>query len=90
MLFNKPLAEIEENDLQELIDTAVRESKDLDYKESLSVELPSEKKEFLSDVSSFANAIGGYLIYGVKENKEDSGLPVELCGRCIDGRAFRR
>ncbi|HYT46203.1 MAG TPA: ATP-binding protein, partial [Methylomirabilota bacterium] len=84
MLFNKPLAEIEENDLQELIDTAVRESKDLDYKESLSVELPSEKKEFLSDVSSFANAIGGYLIYGVKENKEDSGLPVELCGLQLD------
>ncbi len=37
----------------------------------------SEKKEFLSDVSSFANAAGGDLMYGFKEK---SGIPVKLSG----------
>lgn len=36
-----------------------------------------DKKEFLADVSSFANAAGGYLIYGMREN---SGIASELCG----------
>jgi Putative DNA-binding domain len=35
------------------------------------------KKEFLADVSSFANAAGGHLVIGMKEQ---AGLPVELCG----------
>ncbi len=37
----------------------------------------SDKKEFLYDVSSFANASGGHLIYGIKEN---AGVPIEICG----------
>jgi predicted HTH transcriptional regulator len=84
MLFNKTVDSIEEADLQELVDTQVRESKELDYKEHLSVEQPSEKKEFLNDISSFANASGGYLIYGIKESKEDAGSPVELSGLQLD------
>jgi hypothetical protein len=84
MLFNKTVDSIEEADLQELVDTQVRESKELDYKEQLSVEQPSEKKEFLNDVSSFANASGGYLIYGIKESKEDAGSPVEMSGLQLD------
>ena len=80
MIFNKSIESIEEKDLQELIDLQVRESKELDYKESLSVGMESEKKEFLSDVSSFANANGGFVIYGVRESREDAGLPIELCG----------
>ena len=35
------------------------------------------KKEFLADVTSFANASGGYIVYGIKEQ---SGLPTEVCG----------
>ena len=46
--------------------------------------MESEKKEFVSDVASFANASGGYLIIGIKESKEDAGLPVELCGMQIE------
>ena len=84
VLFNKTLESIEESDLQDLVDAQVRESKELDYKEYLSLAMESEKKEFLSDVSSFANASGGYLIYGIKESKEDAGLPVELCGMQLD------
>ena len=38
-------------------------------------------KEFLKDVSSFANTAGGHLIIGIKE---DAGTPVELCSLSID------
>ncbi len=67
----------EENDLQALVDNQVPESKTIDYKESLPSNSDSDKKEFLADVSSFANAAGGYLIYGMREN---SGIASEVCG----------
>jgi hypothetical protein len=80
MLFNKPLAEIEESDLQMLVDDNVREGRDVEYKEVLTIHTDEQKLEFLNDVSSFANASGGYLFYGIKESKEDAGKPIEVCG----------
>ncbi len=77
MALNKPLDSIEEGDLQELIDNQVPEGKTIEYKEALPGNSDGDKKEFLADVSSFANAAGGNLIFGIKE---DSGTPVEICG----------
>lgn len=77
-LFNKPLESIKERDLQELLDNKVSEiRKTIEYKRSLPGNSDREKKEFLFDVSSFANTIGGDLIYGIKEKQ---GVPVEVCG----------
>ena len=39
----------------------------------------SEKKKFLADVSSFANAVGGDLVYGVLQDS-GTGFPKELRG----------
>src|SRR2546421_9344316 len=80
MLFNKPLAEIEESDLQMLVDNAVREGREVEYKEALIIQTEGQKQEFLNDVSSFANTTGGYLLYGIKESKADAGRPIEVCG----------
>lgn len=80
MLFNKSLAEIEEIDLQTLVDNGVREGREIEYKEALTIYSEEQKQEFLNDVSSFANASGGYLFYGIRENKDDAGLPLEVCG----------
>jgi hypothetical protein len=77
MLLGKPIDSITENDLQALIDNKVPETKTIEYKESLPKNSDSDKKEFLADVSSFANASGGHLIFGIRES---SGLPSELCG----------
>lgn len=68
---------LEEKDLQALVNNQVPESKTIDYKESLPGNSDSDRKEFLADVSSFANASGGYLIYGMKEN---NGIASEVCG----------
>ena len=75
-VFNKSLEEVKESDLLALVGR-VAESKTLDYKEELHVTTGDEKKEFLHDVSSFANASGGILIYGVTE---DAGLATGVPG----------
>ena len=53
-------------DLQGLIDSEVIENIHLEYKEKLFDW--NKKEEFLKDVSAFANASGGSIIYGLKEN----------------------
>jgi hypothetical protein len=53
------------------------ENKYIEYKQQLPGDTDSEKKEFLADVSSFANASGGDLIYGIRT---EHGVPTEFCG----------
>jgi hypothetical protein len=81
MLFNRPLAEIEESDLQTLIDNQVAEQKTIEYKQVLPSGTDKDKKEFLADVSSFANATGGDLLFGIEAQV---GLPTNLTGIQLD------
>ncbi|MDI6759295.1 MAG: ATP-binding protein [Candidatus Brocadiaceae bacterium] len=53
----------------------------IEYKQELPGNSDTDKKEFLADVSSFANASGGDLIYGIVEDK---GIPIELKGLTIE------
>jgi hypothetical protein len=76
-LNNKPLESLTEADLQLLLNNSVPESRTLDYKRDPIGSTTDEKKEFLYDVSSFANASGGYLILGIDE---EGGVPTQLCG----------
>src|SRR5713226_6530384 len=77
MALNKQLEALEESDLQALVDNQVSERKTIEYKAALPGNSDGDKKEFLADVSSFANAAGGNLIFGIKE---DSGTLVEIRG----------
>jgi len=79
----KDIEMIEEEDLQALIDNSVLERKTMDYKQSLPRNTDSSKKEFLADVSSFANASGGDLIFGIIQDSE-TGVPSELAGLDIE------
>ena len=79
LVLNKQLEDITEADLQHLIDEERIEKKVLDYKSELNGNNDSDKKEFLADISSFANAIGGDLIYGIIENRK-TGKPEKLEG----------
>jgi Putative DNA-binding domain len=76
-LSGKPLSLVTIDDLQALIDNQVAEGKEYDYKVQLIGNSDSDKKEFLADVSSFANTNGGYLIFGMDEKE---GLPTALTG----------
>ncbi len=56
-----------------LIENRIGEFKTLEYKKKLPGSTDSDKKEFLADISSFANASGGDLIYGIKEAIDANG-----------------
>jgi hypothetical protein len=56
-----------------LIEDRVAERKTLEYKEKLSVATGDEKAEFLSDISSLANASGGDIIFGVSDERAEGG-----------------
>jgi Putative DNA-binding domain len=70
---SKPLNELKEEDLANLIRDQVPEGIGIDYKS----EIESRCLEFAKDVSAFANSRGGYLVYGVVEDVEKK-LPKEL------------
>jgi predicted HTH transcriptional regulator len=73
----KRLDDITELDLLALISNGVAEGRTIDYKRKLPPNGDADKKEFLADVSSFANSGGGDLIFGVDEN---AGLPTQITG----------
>jgi Putative DNA-binding domain len=95
MTFNLPLAQIDAAQLETLRADAVREGRQLDYKETLPGNSDHDKREFLSDVTSLANAAGGDLIFGVRERRE-AGKPtgeieaiVGLSGLNVDVKRLR-
>jgi predicted HTH transcriptional regulator len=67
--------QIVESDLQTLIETGVPEGIVIDYKREPYGGSEAEKKEFLKDLSSFANTNGGHLIIGMSA---DDGIPVAI------------
>lgn len=75
MIADKPIDQITSADLERLVSNGVSESRTLEYKEALPGSTDQEKREFLADVSSFANAIGGDLVFGVRERRDDAGKP---------------
>ena len=79
----KNVNEITKDDLQALIDNSKLEGKTIEYKQSLPDNSDSDKKEFLADISSFSNASGGDLIYGITEDR-DKGVPKKLEGLTIE------
>ena len=62
------------------------ENEYLDYKKTFSIDAvekekkPQEQVEFRNDVCAFANANGGYLIFGIDEKK---GIPSQITGISI-------
>ncbi|MEW8659532.1 MAG: ATP-binding protein [Candidatus Thiodiazotropha endolucinida] len=68
---------IEEDDLQELLEAGVPEGLRLDYKLTTYGRSDRDKKEFLKDISAFANSHGGHLVIGVQE---EEGSIVDIPG----------
>lgn len=85
MIFYKPLESITEQDIQALIDTQIdaqkAERKTVEYKQGLPGGTDNDKKEFLADVSSFANTAGGNLLFGIEEQ---AGIPIKITGIQLD------
>ena len=71
-MFDKELSAINAADIQALITNQVPEDRRLDYKEQYSIQTDQEKKEFLADVSAFANTNGGHIIFGIQEQRDQT------------------
>lgn len=78
-MIQKPIEDINADDIAMLISNKVPESKTIEYKAGISLKKDEEKKEFLYDISSFANASGGDILFGVAEG-EEKGIPQSMEG----------
>jgi hypothetical protein len=76
-MIQKQIELLTETDIKALIDNAVPESKTIEYKRELRLSNDQEKKEFLADISAFANTDGGDIIFGLSE---EDGIPKEILG----------
>ncbi|MGI8912804.1 MAG: AlbA family DNA-binding domain-containing protein [Chloroflexota bacterium] len=86
---DKTIELITKEDLEMLVNDGVREGRSIDYKESLPGSADSDKKEFLADVSSFANTVGGDLLIGVKEQDGVASDILGLEGIDVDAQISR-
>jgi len=69
---------VDKRAIEALIDDGTPEGVGLEYKELLATANDSQKKEFLADVSSFANAGGGDLVFGIAEGRDANGQPTNV------------
>lgn len=74
-MIGKPFETIKKDDIEALVANAVGEGRNLEYKQLLPGRTDEEVREFLADVSSFANAVGGDLIYGIREQRDRDQKP---------------
>lgn len=79
-LFDGSLSSVIEDDLLALVANQTAESRVLDYKRDAIGGADLDRREFLADVASFANAAGGHLVLGMEES---GGLASSLVGCTI-------
>ena len=76
-LLHRIPASITREVLDGLVENNAPESQFLDYKQILPLSKPDEKKDFLKDVSAFANSDGGDMLVGIRS---EEGVPEEIAG----------
>jgi hypothetical protein len=82
-MINVPFKEINAAAIEALVANQIPEGRTLDYKDKLPGWGKEDRKEFLADVSALANAVGGDIIYGVSERRENgkpTGMPESVSG----------
>jgi Putative DNA-binding domain len=76
--------DIRPDDILKLVEDKISERRTLEYKEKLSIGNTDEKAEFLSDISSFANASGGDIIFGVSDERDQRGNATGIPSKVVD------
>ncbi len=71
MFFDKPIHDVTFDDVVAFCKRQIPEGKQLDYKYLL----PKNKEKFAKVIASFANAMGGTIILGVNDDKNDKPRP---------------
>jgi hypothetical protein len=85
ILSSAQVQQLDKTSLFEFLSLKMTEGSQIDYKEDLSGETKNEKyKEFLKDITAFANAHGGLLLLGIKEPSDDLTPEMQTFG-IVDG-----
>lgn len=71
MFFDKPIHQLSFEDIVAFCKKQIPEGKQLDYKYLL----PKNKEKFAKVIASFANALGGTVIIGINDDKNDKPCP---------------
>lgn len=74
-MIEKPIDKIDKADIESLVSARVSERKTLEYKLQLPSNQTEDKREFLYDVSSFANTAGGDILFGIGDERDNTGKP---------------
>jgi hypothetical protein len=81
MIFQgRSLQDLSLSDFKELIEDRVPEGPNLEYKETAYSGRPADIREMLRDVTALANAEGGYLVMGIREDyagRADALMPID-------------
>lgn len=72
VFINAPHQPVTKAFIDDLVENSIPESRDLDYKQSYE---PKDKRVFLADIASYANSIGGIILYGIEEERDANGKP---------------
>jgi len=70
--------------IRHLVDDEVSEGPRLDYKQTIALKSEKERLEAAKDISSFANEIGGTIIYGIPEDRKSDEIAIPLKPYGID------
>lgn len=65
------------DEIEALVHNATSESREIEFKLELPGSASDQKRKFLAIASSFANAVGGYVFFGIRAEK---GIAKEICG----------
>lgn len=80
-MIDQPIDAIDEATLRRLVNNQVAEGRDLEFKRELPAGGDEASREFLADVTAFANAQGGDIVYGLDEA---NGVAASLPGVEVD------
>jgi hypothetical protein len=75
--------DITADDIVRLITDKTSERKTIEYKQALNIGNTDDKAEFLADISSFANASGGDIVFGISEERDASRKPTGIPGSIV-------
>ncbi len=89
MLLGRNFDDIDRTTIQGLVDAAATESVHLDFKRETYGRTEDDKKEFLKDITAFANCLGGHLIIGIEEADGVAAALSPLAGIDVDAELLR-
>ena len=88
-MLRQPTGSLTYADIEALVTESVGENRTLEFKRELAIHNDESKREFLADVSAFANSAGGDIVFGIKESQ---GIATGILGLEVndpDGETLR-